>query len=367
MHHGEPQVSVIIPVYNVAQYLRQCLDSVTGQTLRDIEIICVNDGSTDGSPAILEEYREKDGRITVISRENGGISAARNCGMEHARGKYVYFLDSDDYLDPEALETLVRCAEENDAEVVHFDTRPFYESQDLQKNHNYDGYFGLKVPRGVYSGAAYVRAAREGDCYTVVAWLALWRRAYLLDSGLSFIEGIVHEDEPFTRLADLYAGRIAVLPEALHHYRIRASSTVTSRVTYKNAVGYFRGAAALLARGLVSPGGAEEATELHHAFVRLTNDAADKYRRLPAEEREKVVFSNELENELFRRIIADAENYASFRADHPAAFRIGLAATWLPRKVMGGLRCVRDHGLGYTLRRVLYHLGLWDNEELLHL
>lgn len=125
MNHGEPQVSVIIPVYNVAQYLRQCLDSVTGQTLSDIEIICVNDGSTDGSPAILEEYREKDGRIVVINRENGGVSAARNCGMEHARGKYVYFLDSDDYLDPEALGKTVRLAEDNEADGVHFATEPF--------------------------------------------------------------------------------------------------------------------------------------------------------------------------------------------------------------------------------------------------
>ena len=358
MNYGEPQVSVIIPVYNVAQYLRQCLDSVTGQTLSDIEIICVNDGSTDGSPAILEEYREKDGRITVISRENGGVSAARNCGMAHARGKYVYFLDSDDFIDPQALENLVRLAEEKAADGVHFATRPFYESKDLRREHNYDCYFGVRDLPGVYSGVEYVRAARERDGYTAVVWLTLWRRAYLLDSGLSFIEGIIHEDEPFALLADLYAGRIAVLPEALHHYRIRASSTVTSSITHKNAIGYFRGAAALLERGLRTPCGTEEATELHHAFVRLTNEATDKYRWLPAEEREKVVFPNEMENELFRQIVDNAVYYSAYRTDHPVAFRIGQAATWLPRKVLGGIRCLRENGVKYTLRRCLYHLGL---------
>lgn len=363
MNHGEPTVSVIIPVYNVAQYLRQCLDSVTGQTLSDIEIICVNDGSTDGSPAILEEYRGKDGRITVISRENGGISAARNCGMEHARGKYIYFLDSDDWIDPEALETLARCAEENEAEVVHFATRPFYESEDLRREHNYDCYFGVRDLPGVYSGVEYVRAARERDGYTAVVWLALWRRAYLLENGFSFIESIIHEDEPFSFLADLYAKRIVVLPTVLHHYRIRASSTVTSSITHKNAIGCFRGAAALLERGLRTPCGTEEATELHHAFVRLTNEATDKYRWLPAEEREKVVFPNEMENELFRQIVDNAVYYSAYRTDHPVAFRIGQAVTWLPRKVMGGIRCLREHDLGYTLRRVLYHLGLWEDEE----
>ena len=104
MNQLNPRVSVIIPVFNVEAYLRECLDSIIGQSLKEIEIICVNDGSLDASLDILEEYRNRDSRVTVISRPNGGQSAARNDGMRYAHGDYLYFIDSDDYLDTSALE-----------------------------------------------------------------------------------------------------------------------------------------------------------------------------------------------------------------------------------------------------------------------
>ena len=100
------KVSVIIPVYNVEQYLKECLDSVINQTLKDIEIICINDGSTDGSLKILEKYESLDDRIVVFSQENSGLSATRNKGMQLSSGEYVYFMDSDDYLELNALEEL---------------------------------------------------------------------------------------------------------------------------------------------------------------------------------------------------------------------------------------------------------------------
>ena len=94
------KVSVIIPVYNVEPYLKQCMDSVVGQTLKDIEIICVDDGSTDGSLDILKEYATEDSRIQIIEQKNAGAGAARNNGMRHATGKYLSFLDSDDFFEP---------------------------------------------------------------------------------------------------------------------------------------------------------------------------------------------------------------------------------------------------------------------------
>lgn len=101
-----PLVSIVIPVYNVELYLRECLDSVISQTYHNLEIICVNDGSPDNSLSILEEYAAKDSRIRIISQENAGISVARNTGMDVATGEYIYFLDSDDYI---ALEMVERC------------------------------------------------------------------------------------------------------------------------------------------------------------------------------------------------------------------------------------------------------------------
>uniref|UniRef100_UPI003864C4B3 glycosyltransferase family 2 protein n=1 Tax=Methanobrevibacter sp. TaxID=66852 RepID=UPI003864C4B3 len=113
-------VSVIIPVYNVEKYLKECLDSVCNQTLANIEIICVNDGSTDNSLAILNEYAQKDGRIKIISQENQGLGAARNRGLEDASADYVYFLDSDDYIELTTLEKLFNNAVSNSSDVVLF-------------------------------------------------------------------------------------------------------------------------------------------------------------------------------------------------------------------------------------------------------
>ena len=95
-----PLISVIIPVYNVEAYLPRCLDSVIQNTYRNLEIICVDDGSTDGSPEILRDYAQRDARITVITKENGGVSSARNAGLDRATGEFVAFIDSDDFVHP---------------------------------------------------------------------------------------------------------------------------------------------------------------------------------------------------------------------------------------------------------------------------
>ena len=112
------KISVIIPVYNAEKYLVQCLDSITAQTLQDIEIICINDGSTDGSLAILNEYKERDSRFTVVNICNGGVSNARNMGLERVSGEYVTFLDSDDWLEPNYCEMLYQLAQDENADIV---------------------------------------------------------------------------------------------------------------------------------------------------------------------------------------------------------------------------------------------------------
>ena len=115
---NQPKVSVIIPVYNTEKYLRECLDSVVNQTLRDIEIICVDDGSTDASPEILRKYAEKDSRVQVFTQEKSNAGAARNVGLSKAAGEYLAFLDSDDYYELSMLEHMLACAQERAADVV---------------------------------------------------------------------------------------------------------------------------------------------------------------------------------------------------------------------------------------------------------
>ena len=112
------KVSVIVPVYNVEKYLRQCLDSIINQTLKEIEILCINDGSTDSSPEILKEYEEKDSRIKIINKKNAGLSAARNQGLELAKGEYVSFIDSDDWINETFCEALYTAAKKYDSDIA---------------------------------------------------------------------------------------------------------------------------------------------------------------------------------------------------------------------------------------------------------
>src|SRR5690606_37960744 len=116
------KLSVIIPVYNVEKYVAQCLDSVLDQNFEpnDYEIIVVNDGSTDGSLAIVQDYANKHKHIKLIDKKNGGVGSARNCGMDHAQGKYIYFIDSDDYLIPNCLNVLVDTCERHKLDVLTF-------------------------------------------------------------------------------------------------------------------------------------------------------------------------------------------------------------------------------------------------------
>jgi len=114
------KVTIVLPVYNVEPYLRQCLDSVVNQTMQDIQIICVNDGSTDKSLTILQEYAARDGRIEIIDQENQGAGSARNAAIPYIRGKYVYFADPDDWLDVKLCEKTYACAEATGADAVFF-------------------------------------------------------------------------------------------------------------------------------------------------------------------------------------------------------------------------------------------------------
>ena len=115
-----PQISVVVPVYNVEKYLRECLDSLANQTFEDFEVICVNDGSDDSSLSILEEYASEDERFKIVSQENKGLSGARNTGMNYIKGRYLLFLDSDDWLELNALELLYNHANALNSEMVIF-------------------------------------------------------------------------------------------------------------------------------------------------------------------------------------------------------------------------------------------------------
>lgn len=214
--------SVIIPVYNVEAYLQACLGSVLNQTFEDWEAICVNDGSTDNSAAILEEYGHKDSRFKIFSQSNGGLSAARNTGLKAAAGDYVLFLDSDDWLEGNALEIVSKSLADED--MLCFSGRRFFEKE--SRYHEADQLH----PRSYITGMDYYNenALSNRDFAFVCVVLRAYKRGFLLSHELWFKEGIFHEDNLFTPLACYYAKRVKVIDVCLYDYRVRANSITTT-------------------------------------------------------------------------------------------------------------------------------------------
>jgi glycosyltransferase involved in cell wall biosynthesis len=218
-------VSVVIPVYNVEKYLAECVDSVLGQTYTDYEIILVDDGATDSSGAMCDAYARNDPRIRVIHQKNGGLSAARNTGLKAARGEYVYFLDSDDYIEPQTLEVLLETAEREQADVVFFDGFVFFDQ--CEEDDSVSRYI-RKAPYDAQNGRRMLLELLNKEEYRTAVPLMLFRRGYLSEHGLWFEEGVIHEDELFTFLVYNADGQIAHCHGQLYARRMRPASIMTS-------------------------------------------------------------------------------------------------------------------------------------------
>ncbi|MGN0347048.1 MAG: glycosyltransferase family 2 protein [Lachnospiraceae bacterium] len=219
-------VSIVIPIYNVEKYLDACLTSVARQTYRPLEVILVDDGSVDGSAGIATRYVREYSFFSLYTRENGGLSAARNTGMEHATGKYIYFLDSDDYLEETAIETLVNEATEKNADVVKFQAFEFTDGQEEveQKGYVYQGNYS-----GSYPGQAFLREqAKTTDATMCSCCLIFLERELLEKHNLRFPEKILHEDNLFHFRVLFYARSVVVLKKCLYYRRYRTDSITRS-------------------------------------------------------------------------------------------------------------------------------------------
>ncbi|MBQ0126416.1 MAG: glycosyltransferase [Bacteroidales bacterium] len=215
-------ISVIIPVYNVERYLPQCLDSILAQTYQVFEVICINDGSTDDSLQVLEEYAAKDSRIKVVSQTNAGLSAARNAGLSVASGDYVFFLDSDDWIEQNALEILA-------SSIVGQDMICFNGRRYLEETGEFENADELTTEQ-IISGWEYYNkySLQPRNFAFVCVVLRLYSREFLLKNNLKFAEGIYHEDNRFTPLACYYAQKVSVINDVLYNYRVRPSSITTT-------------------------------------------------------------------------------------------------------------------------------------------
>ena len=210
--NAAPNISVVIPVYNVEPYLRQCLDSVVNQTMPDIQIICVNDGSTDGSRAILQEYADRDSRIEIIDKPNGGLSSARNAAYPYIQGKYTLFVDSDDWIELDLCGKTYRKAEETGAQISVF----FYQREGKDDAGN--------MCRRITSDDKMTVEEKLPILDYPSTWGKLWNTRFLLDNKLDFPEGLVFEDNLHNWQSVTLADKISVVPERLYHYRYTPGS-----------------------------------------------------------------------------------------------------------------------------------------------
>lgn len=224
----EAKFSVIVPVYNVKEYLHRCVDSLISQTYGNIEIILVDDGSTDGSSIICDEFEEIDRRIKVIHKENGGLSDARNKGIEIAIGQYIVFVDSDDYIDSDALEKFLPYIEKS-YDIIIGDAYVDGGKCNLTHIDTTD----------TMSGEEYLLRALSAGVAPMAAWLNVYNRKFLLNNDLRFKFGILHEDEQFTPRCFLKAQTVVCSGIRFYHYIIRSSSITTKPDKRKNAIDLF--------------------------------------------------------------------------------------------------------------------------------
>lgn len=234
----EPKVSVIIPVYNVEPFLARCLDSVVGQTLREIEIVCVDDGSPDRSIDILRRYAAVDDRIRVISQENRGLGGARNRGFDAAAGEYILFVDSDDWIDPAYCERLYDAARATGADVAcasMLKIRPSYSKWTIRYTQRVE----------VTDAVEKFRVCRCPPDFYVMN--KLLRREMLLRLGLRFRERVCYEDVEYTMRVLGEGGTLVTVPDVVYRYMVNGASITKSRQTPKKQLDRYLAHKALVA------------------------------------------------------------------------------------------------------------------------
>ena len=222
----QPDISVIIPVYNVARYLRRCTDSVLSQRGVSLEVLLVDDGSTDASGGLCDIIAAEDRRVQVIHKSNGGLSSARNAGLDRATGRHIAFVDSDDYLEPDTYRDMLHLAQKFGAGLV------------CAGRYDVDSETGEKViglcpeKEALLSGENLVRRIFTWNQVDTAAWDKLYLRE--LFDGIRFPEGVICEDVPVIYRLCLRAGAAAMLPRPVYNYCHRPDSITTAQVSEKN-------------------------------------------------------------------------------------------------------------------------------------
>ncbi len=345
-----PFLSVIVPVYNVEAYLKECLDSVIFQTFKDIEILCVDDGSTDGCPEILRQYAEHDSRIRIISKTNGGLSSARNTGIDHARGKYLYFLDSDDLITENSLEIISSCLSREPVDILEFCRKVFYEPGLPLDPFEEKSFRNGTYPEILTGEEMFVRLSRNRD-YTCMVPTRVWSAEFFRQNHFRFHEGVIHEDEAFTLCSTLAAKRYRRIPDICYSRRVRANSIMTGSKAAKSIAGCLTAHEDIsvflqdrTTRGL--PGLSQDAMDyVFRCQASLLLSVRTRLDVLSPKEKKELMtsFGYNLESR-----IKEAETYLQRAEAEDERKARGLAG-----KLLSPFRCIYENGPFYTLKKVL--------------
>lgn len=221
------KISIVVPVYNVEKYLSTCLDSIIEQNFDDYEIICIDDGSTDCSGRILDEYARKYSFVSVVHQKNSGQAMARNIGIEKSSGKYIFFLDSDDCIEKDTLAELYDNAENNNVDIVYFDAQCVFESENLY-NPAKEKYYIRNKCYGIDTGKELFARLINDGCFTDSACLMFYRKDFLKANNIKFITGMLYEDCYFSVLCFMRAKMVQHINKRYYLYNVHSNSTMTS-------------------------------------------------------------------------------------------------------------------------------------------
>ena len=225
------KITIIVPIYNVEKYLSFALDSVVNQTYKNLEVLLIDDGSTDNSRKIAEEYVKKDSRFILIHQENKGLSGARNTGLENATGKYIMFLDSDDFFDPNSCESLYKCIEATGADYAIGNYTNTNEDGTKWKNPVFDRekYKPFRLSIKDYTNSFYIMNSG--------VWNKIFRKSFLDNLNVRFVEKLPAEDAIFTTYCFINSEKVYYTPDNVYNYRLRDSNSISTNCSKQYFLG----------------------------------------------------------------------------------------------------------------------------------
>lgn len=376
------KVSIVVPIYNVERYLPQCLDSLVNQTLKDIEIICVNDGSTDDSAKIIDDYAKKDSRIKVITKENTGYGNTMNRGFDAASGEYLGIVESDDYADKDMFETLYSIAKQNDLDVVK-SSYYFYYSIPKERNEKQEIVSSVLSNKTICPTTFFTAKMEMVEFFNIkpTIWSSIYRTSFIRENHIRFNEtpGASYQDASFNFKVWTCAKRVQLIKEAFLHYR---QDNENSSVNSKGKVFCVCDEYAEMERFLRQH--PDKYPVLEPVRNRIKYDSymwnyerlADRYKYIFIE-RAAAEFQGDMKNGSLQKEYFEWYKWETLLEiiDDPIAFhtrkmlgrtsimdnrtkeilnsrtyKFAEAVTFIPRKTCGGIQCIKDHGLLYTIR-----------------